>query len=203
MKTFLAALITGLLIGGAAQAVPIVQPVVLPNSPQVGDAITVEVLINGLTDGAAPSLGVYDIDLSFNPALVELGAVAFGTGLDVLGLGSIQAATPGIGSVNLFELSLDTIDDLNNLQLGSFFLARVTFTALAAGVNTFGLTANVLGDAEGVAIPDVLVFSTSITIRELAPPPGGIPEPATYALALAALGLAARARRRLRPAKSS
>ena len=64
----------------------------------------------------APSLGTFDLDLSFNNSILSLDSVAFGDQLDILGLGSLQIATPGTGIVNLYELSFDSVDDLNNLQ---------------------------------------------------------------------------------------
>jgi hypothetical protein len=188
--TFRAFLAAGILACVQATAAPVLHLQASSSSAHVGDAFTVEVRIAGVADLAAPSVGVYDLDLTFDAALVAPGAVTFGVGLDVLGLGSIRAAAPGVGVVNLFELSLDTVDDLNALQAGEFVLAIVGFTALADGLNTFDLLINSLGDAEGVAIPDVSVTTAQVQIRQT-----NLPEPISLALVLVALGLAASLRR--------
>lgn len=184
----IAAFAAGVMVLGAVRAAPTLQVLSTSLAPAVGDSFTVDLVVDGLTDLAAPSLGVYDFDLTFDPALVAPGTVTFGTGLDVLGLGSIQAATPGAGAVNLFELSLDTIDDLNNLQAGAFQIASVTFTALAAGDNSFGVSVNAFGDADGFGIQNLSVTGQDIRITGAVTPPTGVPEPAALALALAGLG---------------
>lgn len=149
----------------------------------VGSPTTISLLITGLGAGTAPSLGTFDIDIAFDPVLLSFVTATFGNQLDILGLGSLQITTPGTGTVNLFELSLDTVDDLNNLQAGSFTLAMLTFDTIAVGTSALNLTVNALGDADGQAISSILENGT-LTIEDTAGNP--IPEP-SYALPIGSL----------------
>lgn len=150
---------------------------------QVGDTFSVDLQISDV--GAGNAVGTYDLDVGFDGALVSLTGVSFGAGLDVLGMGSVQFATPGAGIVNLFELSLDLPDDLIALQPDSFVLATLNFTAAAAGTSNFTLFLNALGDAYGDELQASLVDG-SVTVGA----PASVPEPATYALVAAAMALA-------------
>jgi hypothetical protein len=146
-----------LLAAGTSQAItlsfnPVAQNVAMDSS------VDVALMISGLGDGTGPSLGVFDLDVSFDPAILGFSSVAFGNQLDLFGLGSITCLDPGFGPcfdpaspgvVNLFELSLDFPADLNDLQAGSFTLATLTFDALSAGTSALGIPNAILGDALG------------------------------------------------------
>lgn len=157
-----------------------------PSSQSVsaGSSVTVDINIAGLGGGTA--LGTFDIDLGFDPAVLSYASTSFGNQLDLFGLGDLQSATLGAGKVNLFELSLESIADLNSLQASAFKLATVTFTAIGAGTDSaLSLTANALGDAEGASISAPL---TGVTVTVTS----AVPEPAAYVLMVAGLaGLAA------------
>lgn len=143
----------------------------------VGSSADVALVISGLGDGVAPSLGTFDLDISFDPAILGLSTVTFGNQLDILGLGSIQSVTPGVGTVNLVELSLDLPDDLNTYQADSFTLATLTFGTLAIGTSPLEFIEAILGDENG----DPLILDGGIengSITATAP----IPEPATLLL---------------------
>jgi hypothetical protein len=158
----------------------------------LGSQAVVSLDITGLGSGAAPSVGAFDIDLSFDSSILALSSVvlgdpALGDQLDLFSLGSILAATPGAGTVNVFEISLDFADDLNLLQADAFTLATFTFDTLAAGSSALGLSLNALGDADGLPLEATL---TGGSIDVAAPPPTSVPEPsawATYVLLLAGL----------------
>ena len=115
----------------------------------VRNPLDVSIVISGLVDKGAPSVGTFDLDVLFNPLILDFSSVIFGNQLDLFGLGSITKVTPGGGRVNLFELSLDLPGDLNNLQTGSFTLATITFDALTGGTSPLTLSVNALGDAGG------------------------------------------------------
>ena len=151
MKTILAAFLASMALTATAFAQSLS---VVPTSSmvQIGDDVVVSIDASGLGDGIAPSVGVFDIDLAFDPGLLQFTSADYGTGLDVLGLGSIRTTTEGVGSINLFELSLDSADDLNGLQSGAFAFATVTFRALTAGSSPLSLTVNAVGDGDGAAL---------------------------------------------------
>lgn len=120
----------------------------------VGSSVDVALVISGLTDGAAPSLSTFDLDVSFNPAILGFDNATFGDPvlgdqLDLSGMGSLTSATPGVDTVNLFELSFDSPSDLNTLQAGSFTLATLTFNALSIGTSNLEISVNALGDSLG------------------------------------------------------
>lgn len=150
----------------------------------LGNSVGVTLDIVGLGDGLAPSLGVFDLDLNFDPAIlafnnITFGDPVFGDQLDLFGLGSFfthDDTTPGM--VNLFELSFDLPDDLDTLQVGSFTLASLTFDSLTTGTSPLNVSINALGDSWG----DPLVLDTlnngSVTVT---------PEPSTWLLLFSGL----------------
>ena len=175
---FLLALAAGLIFTGQAQAIllefdPAIQDVTL------GSSVDVDLVISGLGDGIAPSVGSFDLDISFDESILGLTFVAFGNELDLFGLGSIRGVSGESGSVNLFEISLDSPSDLDTFQPGSFTLATLTFDAIAAGTSSLGISTLILADSLGS--PLIADTATgSIAVRR-------VPEPAT--LALLSLGL--------------
>ena len=159
-------------------------------STTVGSAVDVALVISGLTDGAAPSLSTFDLDVSFDPAILGFSSAAFGDPvlgdqLDIFGLGSLTIATLGVGTVNLFELSFDSPSDLDALQAGSFTLATLTFDGLSIGTSTLGISINALGDSLGDPL-SASIQSGSITSQGTSQ----IPEPSSLLLlGVAALGM--------------
>jgi hypothetical protein len=151
----------------------------------LGTSFTVAITISGLNDFTAPSLGVFDVDVNFDPSILSFGSVSYGDPilgdqLDLFGLGSLTATTLGTGFVNLFELSLDSIDDLNGSQAGDFTLATLGFDALAVGVSPLRFTVNALGDAEG----NTLSADAGTGVANVVQP---VPEPALFLLTACAL----------------
>jgi predicted extracellular nuclease len=119
----------------------------------IGELASVTVSISGLAAGTAPSLGAFDIDLTFDPTILGFDSLSFGSGLDVGGFGSIQDfLLTAPGRLNVFEVSVDTVQDLDLLQQGSFTLFTVAFYALASGTSSLGLDLNALADALGASL---------------------------------------------------
>lgn len=124
-----------------------------------GNDFGIGVMISGLGDASAPSLGAYDLDISFDAHHLAFIGAEFGddTGYDYLDLnsagGNPSAASeiaPGI--VNLYEISLDAVEDLNNLQADRFLLAILHFQVLQAGNSQLDIAINALSDADGNAL---------------------------------------------------
>lgn len=101
---------------------------VLPSTQDVNTFSQAIVSLNiaGLGNGVAPSVGTVDMDVAFDPTILALNAVTSGNQLDILGLGDLQFTIPGVGTVNLFELSFDSASDLSSLQAPAFVLATLT-----------------------------------------------------------------------------
>ncbi len=144
----------------------------------VGDPVDVGLYISGLGDYEAPSLGTFDLDITFDPTILAFNSVVFGDPaigdqLDIWGLGTITYFDDSVpGTVNLYEVSFDTADDLNDYQANSFILATPTFDTLAVGTSSLDITINSLGDADGAWL-DADIQSGSIS---------PVPEPATLLL---------------------
>lgn len=139
-----------------------------------GHSFDVELYISDLGDGIAPSLSVFDVDVSYDASILDFNSVTYGDQLDLFGLGSITDTTPGMDTVNLYELSLDLPNDLDTMQLGTFTLATLSFDALNIGNSSLGVSINALGDSWGdMLTADVLTGSVNV-----AP----VPEPATMFL---------------------
>ena len=150
-------LVLGLLVFLSTTAVQAASITLEPGAQSVvvGTPVDVAVRISGLPGpGAAPSLSTFDLDISFDPGFVLFDSAVFGDPvlgdqLDLFGFGSITAATPGAGIVNLFELSFDLPGDLVALQEPSFILATLTFNTIAVGTSPVGVAINALGDELG------------------------------------------------------
>jgi hypothetical protein len=101
-----------------------------------GSSFSVDVVISGLTD-FAPSLALtdFDLDVSYDPSLMNASGVSFGTGLgtppDISGF---DLNTAGI--VDLFAVSFAGYPTLRGFQGNSFTLATLTFLALAPGTGS-------------------------------------------------------------------
>ena len=191
MKTFLMHGIAAVLLlaGTAAHAIS------LGFSPTdqavgVGSSVDVDLVISGLGDFMPDSLGVFDLDVLYDSAILGLTNVAFGDPglgdqLDLFGFGSLTGVGAVAGGTNIYEISFDSPLDLDTLQPGSFTLARLTFDVLAQGKSPLDLANVLLGDAGGNPL------SATVTPGSIA----GIPEPGTITLFLMgglALGFAVR-----------
>jgi len=138
-----------------------------------GDTVDVEVVISGLGDFTTDSLSTFDLDVAFDPAILSFNSVDYGDPilgdqLDIFSLGSITTTTSGVGSVNLFELSLDFPWDLDTFQSGAFTMATLSFDTLALGTSSLGISVNYLGDAWG----DFLTANVNSGSVNVVPEPG-------------------------------
>jgi hypothetical protein len=145
-----------------------------------GDTLEVSLKISGLGDLIAPSLGTFELLVAFDAAVLSFVDAVFGDPilgdqLDVQGLGAVSQVTPGTGTVELFEVSLDTVSDLNALQAGAFVLATLTFSAVGEGTSAVTVSPGPtgLGDADGAPLTADLVQG-SVTVTPRAVPSPGI-----------------------------
>jgi hypothetical protein len=158
-----------------------------------GSTVQIELAISGLGLGTAPSLGVFDLDVTYDPSILSFDAVAFGDPglgdeLDLGGFGSVtgfDSSAPGV--INHFELSLDTPADLDNLQADAFTLSVFSFTALAPGFSSLDIVINALGDSLGDPLSASVLSGGVTAITTVPEAPGG-----EWALALGAIFLGTR-----------
>lgn len=86
----------------------------------VGDTVQGNLVISGVGDGISPSLSTYDPNVGFNPLILSYSGAVFGdpvlgNQLDLSGLGSLNAATGGQGTVT----SQQTIGTATTPELAS------------------------------------------------------------------------------------
>jgi hypothetical protein len=161
---FIAAL--ALALSGAANAATIT---LTPSASviDVGETVTVNLQISGLTSPGSPSLGAWLADITYNPGVVSitLGDVVFGTNLGF----SLNFVSIAGGVISADDVSLETSDDLNASQPNAFLLASFTFTGVAPGVSLLDFSRLELSDETGLIRLDQLTNSSatgaSITVR--------------------------------------
>jgi hypothetical protein len=159
----------------------------------VGSSLALDVVVSGLGDGTAPSLGSFDLDVSFDPSLLSFDSLGFGALLGGPADSLRDSDEPAAGVVDLAEVSLLSPPELDALQPDSFVLATLSFTALGAGTSTVSFSQALLGDAFGQRFGEVSLGAARVTASGAV-----IPEPRAFALfALGALAVA-----RVRPRRS-
>lgn len=177
----LASLLALTLFSGLSQASTFINPtpsflmLSITQVFQFGNSLNVGLGISGLGKSSAPSLGAYDVDLTFDTDQLAFKGAVFGDAelgsqLDLFSFGgnlsSVELTTPG--RVNLFELSLDTVEDINTLQADSFSLATLSFDVLNYGTSELTLSGNVLSDAHG---NELVAFGMSVPVTTVPLPP--------------------------------
>jgi hypothetical protein len=177
---FIAAVAVGVAADSARAAIILSFDVTPQPAPDAD--VEIAVRIEGLGAGVAPSVGGFDLDIIFDPALLAPTAVAFGDPvlgdqLDFSGFGSFTVATPFPGGLNLFGVSLDPAALLDAMQAPAFTLATITFSARATGTSALDIVVNGLVDADAIdlAVVDVRRSSVDVVVTQ-------VPEPALLVL---------------------
>ena len=185
MRMWLAAALLALAVAGAPARGGAATITLVPASPTVGasNPIDVDVVISGLGEGAPPTVAAFDLDVTFDAAVLQLVSVDFGW--DVFPDAGLSAwnllATPP--RVDLAGASLFDDATLDAYQPASFVLATLHFFALTPGVSPLAITQAVLAATGGGSLPSALV-GTSVEVL--------VPEPGTVSLLLVGLaGLSA------------
>jgi len=160
-----------------------------PSAPSIGVGGTalVDLNISGLGNGAAPSLGAFYAEITFDDSIVSFDSVVYGSLLGDTDPSAFETdimTTPGVGEVSLDEFSFLWDFELDALQPEDFTLATLSFIGLAEGVSPLGFGFTDLSDA---AIPANSLFpafqTAEITVASAQP----VPEPATMLLFVAGL----------------
>jgi hypothetical protein len=149
MKRILAPLLLAFAVMAPVPAQAVVVLYLDPSAQvvDIGDTVSVDIVIDGLGNLGTPSLSAFDLDILFDDDLLSVTGVAFGSELDQGILGSSQGVDSLPGSHNVFEFSDEESSTLISLQPGSFVLATLTFATLAEGSSALGIDVlGLLGD---------------------------------------------------------
>ena len=143
-------------------------------SISLGDPASIDLNISGLGDFAAPSLGAFLVEVTFDDSVLAFNSVTYGPflgdPLDPLETDIMTTAAPGMVSLDEFSFLFDF--ELDALQPDSFTLASLSFTGDNVGVSNLGFGLIDLSDAVGSTIVDPLLEPGSIRVS-----PAQAPEP--------------------------
>jgi hypothetical protein len=175
---------------GVAPAAHAVTLVLSPSTQSVGvgNSVSVDILISGLGDGVAPSLGGFDLEVSFDPSILVLTGATLNAPLGASAQFSFEVQSTATGAVaSLFALSALSGPELDALQGDEFNVATLVFSTLAPGTSALVFGNVVLTNSVGGSLPLDVAFNGEIVV----------PEPSTsigVGLGLAALALVRRRR---------
>ena len=122
----------------------------------VGNQVDVGVVITELGDGGAPSLGGFNIDIGYDPTIIDFTGYVLGPYLGDISLGQAQDLSSGeysSGVINIYELSFllgNALVDLygwgppylDDIQPSSFTLATLTFDTLSLGSSPLNISSD-------------------------------------------------------------
>jgi hypothetical protein len=175
-------LLIALALPVTGSADPIVS--ILPGfqSGVIGDIFTTQLVISGLA--STEEVGGFDVDISFNTAVLAPLTITLGTGL---GTGADQFTVADSFSGGVADISQFSFLDeatLQGLQGGSFLLATLTYQGIANGLSDLIITQSIFADG------DFDTEALQITTVNGAIRVGAAPLPAPGTLLLFGAGLA-------------
>jgi Cohesin domain/PEP-CTERM motif len=168
-------------------ASPIVSIEPASNAVVTGSSFFLDVNITGVTD-----LFSFSFDLSYDPALLAVNEVVEGGFLPSAGGTFFSAGDPPAGGsvTNIFDVLLGAFPGVD----GDGTLARINFTALAAGVSTVSLSNLFMLDS---TVSGISASTLDASVTASVPTASPIPEPGTMVLVGSGLLAAWRGRRKL------
>jgi hypothetical protein len=134
-----------------------------------GDTVALDLVVSGLGDFSADSLGAFDITVGFDASALTFNSYSLGYLLGDVSLSEALDGSAGDigGGINVTEVSLLSVLDLDALQPDSFILATLNFdvTNLAPGTSTelAVLQGPILADAFGAQLTVEGLGSASIS----------------------------------------
>ena len=134
-----------------------------------GSVVSVDVVVSGLGDGVPPSVGAFDITLSYSSDVVQALGVQFGTGLGApVQTSTSQFADPTAGTWQIVSVSFLDEAALDALQGDTVVLATLEFQVLEAGLLVLGFDSQLVTNAAAppTALPFTSVSGTSLAVPE-------------------------------------
>lgn len=217
MGFVVAAVVAGVLAAPRAEATPVISVVPALQGAFVGDTVSADILVSGLTTDA---VGGVSFLLSFDSSILKGTSFtldpdakmgfALNPGLNDFGSGFSAGGTSPFEAFFLADASLDNTA-LLSLQGAGFRLAHVEFSALTAGTSALALSFEptvgaFLSDANGnvllsSAVNGCVVVANRDVITDnaaVADPcaVAAVPEPATFGLFATGIAALVRARRK-------
>jgi hypothetical protein len=191
----LAVLLAGTSVHLAADPVLLafVQPV---QTALVGNPVDVALTISGLGAGIGPSLGGYDLEISYNSLVLSNPSVIFGDPVlgDQLAISSPSYKCTGLHAacglssmpLEITELSFDSSATLFASQAGAFTLATIAFDVIGAGSSSVVLSNVILSDALGINVSgNYEVDLSGATVNAIDAQP--VPEPGSLSFLASSL----------------
>jgi hypothetical protein len=173
------ALVLGLLRPLPAEAL-LIEFVRVSQTVPLGTAVAVDVVISGTVADGPPSIGGYDLDVSFDASILAISDVIFDVFLgNPLSLVGVDISIAGL--IDFAEVSLLSALELDTLQPDRFRLATLLFDATSKGTSPLVFSQSLVSDAFADPLAAELA-SGSVTV---------VSAPGTLLLALLALVLAA------------
>lgn len=154
----------------------------------LGDPVDVSLGVSGLGNASAPSLGAFDIWITFNPLVLSVSSVSFSDNLALASVASDRdwSIDPVPDTLDIWEISFNDPADLDSLQIGDFNLATIHFATIGVGSSPLTIFAFDLGDSIGSPI-QADAFGSYVTVRPASQVPEGGPVSAMFYISMAAL----------------